>query len=109
MIKKQEILIGYYSLGKSKRQLAKELQISRNTVKRYIAEHEKLLAQQKNKPKFIEAGITGLPQYNSRQRKSKVLSETAKKLIKGYLKANEQKTRTGLSSNKWLEQTFSKL
>ena len=96
MIKKQEILIGYYRLGKSKHQLARELQISRNTVKRYIAEHEKLQALQKKTPDELEAGITGPPQYNSNQRTSKVLNEAAKELIKGYLEANEQKRQTGL-------------
>jgi len=97
MINKQKILIGYFNLGKSKHQLAKELKISRNTVKRYITEHEKLLALQKDNPQFIESGITDPPKYNSSHRKSKVLNEAAKELIKGYLKANERKRQTGLS------------
>jgi len=96
MIKKQEIILGYYSLGKSKRQLAKELQISRNTVKRYLEEYERLLAHQKENPEFVSSGITAVPQYDSSQRKSQKLSDSAKQLIEKYLSANERKVQNGM-------------
>lgn len=36
--KKQKVLIGFYQENKSQRQIARELGISRNTVKKYIDE-----------------------------------------------------------------------
>lgn len=36
--KKQKVLIGFHQENKSQRQIAKELGISRNTVKKYIQE-----------------------------------------------------------------------
>jgi len=48
MYTKQEIIIQHYRLGKSQRQISRELGISRRTVKRYVEEHE--LLQQVNNP-----------------------------------------------------------
>jgi DNA-binding NarL/FixJ family response regulator len=41
MVEKQQIIISYLRQGKSQRQIAKELHISRKTVRRYISEYEK--------------------------------------------------------------------
>lgn len=41
MIEKQQIIIGYYRQGKSKRALSKELGVSRNTIRKYLLEYEK--------------------------------------------------------------------
>jgi len=57
MYTKQEIIIQHYRLGKSRRQISRELGISRRTVKRYVEEHE--LLQQVNKPfSFQPTGST---------------------------------------------------
>lgn len=43
MYTKQEIIIDSFRQGKSQRTIARDLQINRKTVKKYILEHEALL------------------------------------------------------------------
>ena len=42
MYTKQEIILQSYRLGKSQRQISRDLNINRKTVKRYIEEYERL-------------------------------------------------------------------
>ncbi|MDD3323106.1 MAG: helix-turn-helix domain-containing protein [Paludibacter sp.] len=42
MYTKQEIILQSYRLGKGQRQISRDLNINRKTVKRYIEEYEKL-------------------------------------------------------------------
>ena len=42
MYTKQEIIIDSFRQGKSQRTIARDLQINRKTVKKYILEHEAL-------------------------------------------------------------------
>ena len=43
MYTKQEIIISSFRDGKSQRQIARDLQISRKTIRKYLQEHEKAL------------------------------------------------------------------
>ena len=43
MYTKQEIIIRCYRQGQSQRQIAKELHVSRRTVKKYIEDYEKVI------------------------------------------------------------------
>jgi len=54
MYTKQEIIIRSYREGKSQRQISRELQISRKTVRKYLREHEEVLRSAESE----EAGQT---------------------------------------------------
>lgn len=82
---KIEILRMYFTEGKAKKQIAKELQVSKNTVKKYINEFEEsqkeLIASGVSKYELIEKMI-GEPKYNASNRSSKVMTEEVKEKVK---------------------------
>ncbi|NLY78350.1 MAG: IS21 family transposase [Lysinibacillus sp.] len=90
MEKKQKVLIGFYQENKSQRQIARELGISRNTVKKYIDED-----LEKRKLDIRELPITDNyitpPTYKKRQGNKRALTPTVQKKIRKMLKENERK------------------
>ena len=92
MGQKLEILRDYFIDGKGKQTIAKERDISRNTVKAYINEFilakGDLLRKYKNHPeltyKLIEE-MVGMPKYNTENRQSTKLTEEHKEFIKKCL------------------------
>lgn len=98
MYTKQEIIIQHYRLGKSQRQISRELVISRKTVKRYVEEHERL--QQVNNPilttDLLSASLCKPPIYTPRIGQKRKLTQDIAQLIDGYLADNETKKAAGL-------------
>lgn len=95
---KIEILRMYFVEGKPKKQITRELGISRNTVKAYINE---FLASKKE---LIDSGISkyelienmiDTPKYNSSNRSSRVMTDEVKEIIRNFLKENDMKRNTG--------------
>lgn len=97
MIKKQEIIIGYFRQGKSKKQLAKELGISRNTVRAYIREHERSQASGD-----LSSGVVDRPVYDSSNRKRRKLTPQICQLIDQYLAENKRKQASGRAKQQML-------
>lgn len=98
MYTKQEIIIQHYRLGKSQRQISRELGLSRRTVKRYVEEHERL--QQVNNPlsstDLLSASLSKPPIYSPRVGLKRKLTQEVADFIDGYLVENETKKATGL-------------
>ena len=97
MIEKQEIIIGYFRQGKSKKQLAKALGISRNTVRAYIREHEQSQAKTDS-----SLGLPQAPSYDSSNRKRRALTKEVCQLIDEYLAENKRKQASGRSKQQML-------
>jgi len=97
---KIEILRMYFVEGKPKKQIARELDVSKNTVKSYINDFLE------SKKELIEAGVSKYelienmvekPKYNSSNRLPRVMTDEVKEIIRSFLKDNEVKRNTGKS------------
>lgn len=95
---KIEILRLYFVEGKPKKQIARELKVSKNTVKTYIAEFLK------SKKELIESGVSKYelienmvekPTYNSKGRTATAMTDEVKNKIIEFIKQNELKRNTG--------------
>lgn len=91
---KLEVLRMFYLLDKSQRKIASELNLSRNTVRKYIDEFAR------SKKGLIESGVSKFelienmieaPKYNAAGRKPTVLTDEIKCMLIGYMKENEVK------------------
>ncbi|HBY20852.1 MAG: hypothetical protein A2Y24_06435 [Clostridiales bacterium GWE2_32_10] len=98
---KLDILRGYTVEGKSKRQLAREYGISKNTVKKYIADFEdsknKLITEGVDVPqdKLIEIMVEK-PKYDSSNRTSRVMTGEIIDKLKEFIAENERKVSMGI-------------
>ena len=97
MIEKQQIIIGYYRQGKSKRALSKELGVSRNTIRKYLLEYEKEKSnsEKSEREKSDSGGVVELPKYNSSGRERRRLTSEITQIIDGYLESNARKIEQG--------------
>jgi len=97
MIDKQQIIIGHFRQGKSARQLAKELNISRNTVMKYIKEYKSdVLGRGQNyREKLPIEGVVKKPTYNSVHRSKRALNKTVRDIIEVHLAQNIVKKKNG--------------
>lgn len=97
---KIEILRMHFVEGKPKKQIARELNISKNTVKSYINEFleskKELINSGVSKYELIE-NMVEKPKYNSSSRTPRVMTDEVKELIRNYLKENDLKRSTGKS------------
>lgn len=97
---KIEILRMHFVEGKPKKQIARELKISKNTVKAYINEFlqskKELIASGISKYELIE-NMVDKPKYNSSNRNSKVMTDEVKEKIRVFISENEFKRSTGKS------------
>ena len=95
---KQKIILKAVLEGKTQRQIAKEMKISRTTVAKYINDYEssksKLMESDETK---IKEDIISPPKYNSSSRKKVKLTDEIIEKIHSYLKENEEKRATGRS------------
>lgn len=88
--KKQKVLLAFHQEDKSQRQIAKELGISRNTVKKYIQEDlEKRQLDIRDLP--IKDNYLTPPSYKKRKGNKRALTPTVMKRIRKMLKDNEYK------------------
>lgn len=95
---KIEILRLYFVEGKPKKQIARNLNVSKNTVKSYINDFLE------SKKELIDAGVSKYelienmvekPKYNSKGRLPRVMNDEVKELLRGFLKENQIKRNTG--------------
>lgn len=96
MIEIQQIVISYFRLGKSERQIAKELGIHRRTVHRYIDLYK---ADQSNSI-TEQQGVIVPPAYDSSKRGQIKFTVTIQEFIDSCLAKNAEKDRTGLHKQK---------
>ena len=95
---KIEILRMHFVEGKPKKQIARELNVSKNTVKTYINEFLE------SKKELIDSGISKYelienmiekPKYNSNNRLSRVMTDEIKEKIHSFINENAIKRNTG--------------
>lgn len=88
--KKQKVLIAFHQHHKSQRQIAKELNMSRNTVKKYIEENF-AARQQDTRDLPVTYNYVTPPAYKKRKGKKVALTNTVMKRLRQMMKQNEQK------------------
>lgn len=95
MSTKQRIIIGFFHDGKSLRRLSEELQIHRNTVKKYVEEHKRRLVQCDDPEAVRQRGVVQSPRYDSSNRPKRALTEEVCARIDALLRLNEEHRRAG--------------
>lgn len=97
---KIEILRMYFVEGRAKKEIARKLNISKNTVKSYINDFltskKELINSGVSKYELIE-NMVEKPKYNSSSRCPRVMTDEVKEIIRNFLKDNETKRNTGKS------------
>ena len=97
MYTKQEIIIDSFRQGKSQRTIARELQINRKTVKKYISEHEALLQSVCSKEAAQSIALSDKPAYNMTVPRPKFkLTIDVQEVIDELLLKNKVKLEEGL-------------
>lgn len=96
MYTKQEIILQSYREGKSQRSIARELQISRRTVKKYIEEYENQLAHSDDIKSASAQFLSTAPVYKKRDCTKLKLTQEIQDTIDKMLEENEQKKHQGL-------------
>ena len=95
MYTKQEIIISSYRDGKSQRQIARDENISRKTVKKYLTEYAQSL-QEKSDKKTLTTFINSPPVYKIANRHRLRLTKAIQDEIDKLLDLNEEKRNKGL-------------
>ena len=93
---KQEIIIRHHREGKSQRQIARDLQISRRTVKKYIEEFESRLNHCEDTITAQADYLSSPPVYNSKSRGKLRLTQEVQAEIDRMQGENQQKREKGL-------------
>ena len=99
--KKQEVLLMYLREGRSQREIARELDIDRKTVRKYIKEYENKEKEIEQCGDTIQRGeliqeLVEAPKYKSRVSKNRVMTKEIERKIIQHLKDNEEKVKKGL-------------
>jgi transposase len=95
---KQEILKRYFRENDSERKIARDLQLCRKTVKKYLRDFLKTAEQsdlEGNQEKLQEHSCSP-PEYDSSNRTKRKLTEEVASVIRGQIQDNERKKREGL-------------
>ena len=93
MAQKQHIILGYHREGKTQREIAQELSISRTTVFNVLKKYEQ--TRDKDKQIIPCEGIIEPPGYNSSKRRKRSLTAEIQAKIDEYLSKNELKKQIG--------------
>ena len=97
---KLEILRLYFIEGRAKKQIARDLNVSKNTVKSYINEFldskKELINSGVSKYELIE-NMVEKPKYKSTNRFPRVMTDEVKEIIRKFLSENDIKRNTGKS------------
>ena len=96
MIKKQEIIIRSHREGKSNRQISRELQINRKTIKKYIEDFEKLQAGSSQPETALSTFLSSPPVYRTGIRNKVRLTQEVQSFIDAQLEANGKKVGQGM-------------
>lgn len=97
MYTKQEIILRSYREGKSQRSIARELAISRKTVRKYIEEYEAHISLNNPVQQNLSDYVMQPPLYKVNKRTKIKLTQEVQDAIDKYLEENEQKKLQGLS------------
>ena len=97
MYTKQEIILRSHRDGSSKRQISRELAISRKTVSKYIAQYDLLLGSGKTHSEALSVCLSESPTYNSNTRSKIRLTQEVQTAIDLLLEQNQKKRFNGLS------------
>ena len=100
LIEKQKIIITYFQKGKSQRQIAREMDLNRRTVAKYVKGYETKKTQladskENTNQEVLIADIVEDPKYDTSNRKKVKLTEEIIDRIKFYLRENETKRAEG--------------
>lgn len=96
MYTKQEIIIRSYREGKSERCIARELSISRTTVKKYIEEYEEIKRTSTSADAAQTEYLSTSPVYKTSSRPKVKLTQEVTLSIDKLLELNRQKREQGL-------------
>ena len=96
---KQQIIIRYLN-GEGQRKIAKELHVSRNTIRKYVNEYNDKKRELLNKNELTNTNeiiddIVSEPTYNSSNRTRRKISDKCVNLIEQFLVENKQKRASG--------------
>lgn len=95
---KQEILRRYFRESDSERKIARDLQINRKTVKKYLEDYleAKKKSEEEGTQESLQDYSTSRPDYDVSGRTKRKLTEDISALIRQQLDENEHKRRSGL-------------
>jgi len=96
MYAKQEIIILSHREGKSHRQISRELQINRKTVKKYIDDYENLQKGLIKPETAISTYLSIAPHYHIGTRGKVRLTQEVQSFIDAQLEANSKKVQQGM-------------
>jgi transposase len=96
MYTKQEIIIRSHREGKSQRQISRELQVSRKTIKKYIKEYEALQKGGVKPEAALPMYLSALPAYRIGIRSKVRLTPEVQVVIDSLLEANSKKVQQGM-------------
>jgi len=108
MVEKQTIIHMYRTRGYSKRAIARELDISRKTVHKFISEYEASLVTP-DPESSMESVLTTITRYDSSNRGRRVITGTIQDLIDDCLEQNVRKRATGLKKQCMLKKDIYEL
>lgn len=93
---KQEIIIRHTREGKSQRQISRELQISRPTVKKYLIAYNISKKKGGDEPEALHEHLSKKPKYDVSSRTKRVLNAQIQSEINQLLEQNKKKQQEGL-------------
>lgn len=95
---KQEILRRYFRESDSERKIARDLQINRKTVKKYLEDYleAKKKSEEEGTQESLQDYSTSPPDYDASGRTKRKLTDEISALIRQQLEENEVKRRNGL-------------
>ena len=96
MYTKQEIIIRSYREGKSQRQISRELQISRKTIKKYIEDYEQVQKDSARPETALSSYLSIPPMYHVGRRSKVRLTHEIELFIDNLLEDNSRKMQQGL-------------
>lgn len=103
MVERNEVLHRYRIQGKSKRQIAEELHISRHTVDRIVWEYERLCLDTDGvcDMKAFAALIGSEPKFHTPVRVCPVVTDEIKGILRACLEENRVRRATGMRKLMW--------
>ena len=96
MYTKQEIILKHLREGKSQRQISRELQISRKTVKRYIDSYKARERDDSIGEENLHVYLSEVPKYDGPKRAKRALTQEIQHRIDQLVEENVRKRQTGL-------------
>lgn len=102
MVARQEVIHMYRVCGMSKREIARTLNISRNTVEKILSKYNSVI-KGGNPDEGLEDLLTIQPRYDSSKRVRRKLTDEIKSVIDECLKKNAAKIAMGLRKQRMLK------